>query len=200
MASNEKTPESGLSNRKIGKRIYLATYAQADEQRFPTRKSFGEYVVEKFNSGSSKVGVLHWVVCKEAHAEQGFHYHCAFKMSGIKKWYGPWRAMYQDGIKVSFSDTHNYYVSAYKYVTKEDPYYYESPGHPNLKEIGSPRTKACIVSNKRRSAAKDVAEEGSSKMCKEAKTDVKKQWNKKLGDIYVGDFVIKKNICTKTQK
>ena len=60
--------------------------------------------------------------------------------------------MYQDNVVVSFSDTHDYYISAYRYVTKEDPNFVESDGHPDLKEVGSPRTKTCMASNRRRSA------------------------------------------------
>ena len=133
--------ESGLDNHRIGRRQYLATYSQADESRFPTRQSFGDYIVEKFNAGTSKVKVTQWVVCKEAHEKEGFHYHCAFKMDGIKKWFTPWKSMYDDGVKVSFSDSHDYYISAYRYVTKEDKHFVESKDHPDLTGIGSPRTK-----------------------------------------------------------
>ena len=190
MASNNPAPQG--FNKLIGKRLYLATYSQANETRFPTRKSFGDYIVEKFNAGNGKVKVMHWVVCKESHEGEGFHYHCAFKMTGVKKWYAPWRAMYTDGVTVSFSDSHNYYASAYYYCTKMDEYFYESPDHPDMTEIGSPRTSQCMKANRRKSMEKN--EDSGSTSAK-----VPRQVNKKLKDIDVGDYVVKNNITTKTQ-
>lgn len=203
---NPNPSQSGLRNHLVGRRIYLATYSQADECRFPTRKSFAEYLVEKFDAGSTKVKVVQWVCCKEAHKEGGFHYHCAFKMSGQKKWFGPWKTMHNDGVVVSFSEKHDYYVSAYTYVIKQDEHFILSNGHPNLDGIGSPRTKACMASNKRRSSARNELkflddsqdasqDEGSPK---KKKTE-KRKWNRKIEAIDVADFIIKQNISTKTQ-
>ena len=81
MASNQPIEQprqphpSGLDNITIGKRQYLATYSRANEARFPTRESFAEYLVKKFNAGTSKTKVIQWAVCKEAHEKEGMHYH-----------------------------------------------------------------------------------------------------------------------------
>ena len=203
MAGNNAAPQG--FNKLIGKRLYLATYSQADVVRFPTRKSFGEYIVGKFNAGTGKVKVLHYVVCKEPHEKEGVHYHCAFKMSGVKKWYQPWKAMYNEGVTVSFSDSHDYYVSAYNYCTKMDEYFYTSENHPDLKEIGSPRTKVCIQTNRRKSqenAVKGSDKSGAKRSLEnavEGNDKVPKQVNKKIRDVDVGDFLVKKNIKNKDQ-
>jgi hypothetical protein len=41
----------------------------------------------KFNAGTSHVKVSHWACCKEPHEENGFHYHCCLKLTGVKKWF-----------------------------------------------------------------------------------------------------------------
>ena len=39
------------------------------------------------------------------------------------------------GISVHFSDIHRNYFSAWKYVTKQDKEFVESPGHPDLSPL-----------------------------------------------------------------
>lgn len=52
-------------------------------------------------------------------------------------------------IQVNFSDNHNTYFSAYRYVTKEDREALHSPGHPDLSDV-APRTESAINSRKRK--------------------------------------------------
>ena len=52
------------------------------------------------------------------------------------------------GISVHFSDEHNSYYEAYKYVVKSDTKAHLSGEHPNLNEAGSPKTKHCMKANK----------------------------------------------------
>jgi hypothetical protein len=40
----------------------------------------------EFNAGTSQVKVSHWTCCKEPHEENGLHYHCCLKLTGVKKW------------------------------------------------------------------------------------------------------------------
>ena len=47
-------------------------------------------------------------------------------------------------ISANFSDKHDNYYTAFKYINKTDENVYTSQGHPDLKEIGSPQTKQCI--------------------------------------------------------
>ena len=139
---------------KNGRRQYLVTYSQLDVNKFPTRDSFANMIEREFNRGNSKVKVSHWACCREPHKEGGDHYHCAVKLTGQKKWF-----MVRENIKqiydidVDFSDKHDYYLSAYNYIVKEDPDYILSEGHPNLENAKSPPTKKCIAASKRKSSA-----------------------------------------------
>ena len=160
---------SPFNDTRIGRRQYLITYSQADAEKFPTRQSFGEMVADEFNSGKSKVKVQHWACCKEPHAEKGFHYHCALKLSGTKKWASVKASiMKKHNIVLHFSNSHDFYISAYRYLCKQDHDVYHSDNHPNLKEANSPRTKSTIAANKE--AARKHRSETPS-----ASSNVKKQ-------------------------
>lgn len=160
-------------------------------------------MVRAFNASYSNEGstvkVVHWAVCREPHKNGAFHYHCCLSLSNIKKWKSPWKHMYSNGVTVNISDAHDYYISMFQYVMKADTDAYCSPGHPDLRTIGSPRTKACNKANRKRHAAKNAASSSASK--KSAKVDDAgaQQWNRKLTPLDVGDYVIKKNISCKKQ-
>ena len=147
--------ETQLQNPRSDRRQCLITYSQADLQRFPTRDSFGNMVENEFNAGKSKVKVSHWACCEEAHKENGYHYHCCVKLMGVKKW-----SRFKDaiakkyGIVVNFSD-HDQYIYAYRYVCKADRDVAHSNNHPDLSQVGSPRTKASTA------ALRDAAEKES---------------------------------------
>ena len=172
-----------------GKRQYLVTYSRIDEEKFPTRQSFGEMVAEQFNKGGGQVKVQHWVCSKESHKDGGFHYHCAVKFNGVKRWWGV-RASIDSiyGIKVNFADSENHdsYISAYRYVVKDDSEFVLSEGHPDLSDAKSPRTKKAIAGNKRRSADK------SSSSCARKKLE-------RLDNQEVGMLIRRKNIKTYTE-
>ena len=42
---------------------------------------------------------------------------------------------------VNFSDNHDNYYSAYRYICKDDDSVHHSKHHPNLDDVASPRTK-----------------------------------------------------------
>ena len=160
-------------NPLVPKRQYLVTYSQADENKFPTRESFGEALEKEFNSGASKAKVEYWACCKEPHENStGFHYHCSIKLSAPKKWMNVKRNLAEKyGTQVHFSDGHNYYLSGYRYVCKSDLNVFHSAGHPHgLLSQGSPRTKKCtkvsIDRNKRRRSEKQDAPLSTTKATK----------------------------------
>ena len=67
--------------------IYLITYSQADSSIAATREDFARIVVDAFtktNSGSSEIS--QWVCSKENHADHGFHYHMAVKLTRARRW------------------------------------------------------------------------------------------------------------------
>ena len=145
----------------VGRRQYLVTYSKANLEKFPTRQSFGTMLAEQFDYGSFKVKVLYWACCLEQHTTGGVHYHCSLKLSGSKKWVQVKRRISETyGIEINFSGNHNYYLSAYRYVCKEDTNVYHSIEHPpDLLLQGSPRTKICtnasVSANKRRRLHKE---------------------------------------------
>ena len=139
-------------NRRNGKRQYLVTYSQLNKDLFPSRQSFGNMIEREFSRGNSVVKVSHWACCQEAHQDGGQHYHCAVKLTGLKKWVRVKETIQEVyGISVNFSDSHDSYLSAYRYVTKTDVDVVHSEGHPNLADAKSPQTKAATAANKRRS-------------------------------------------------
>ena len=108
---------ASLENARIGRRQYLVTYSKADSQKFPMRESFGKMLEDEFNSGNGKVKVEHWVCCKESHEQNGFHYHCALKLTGVKKWLSVKNNIQRKhDIVTNFSDSHNYRLTD-MYVT-----------------------------------------------------------------------------------
>ena len=112
-------------------------------------------------------------------------------------------------IVTNFSDSHNYYASAYRYVCKTDEYVFHSINHPDLSEVGSHRTKQCTEayrsSRKRSSAASQQstpAASGSKQLSYDESTPVSRNsttTNRKLSNLEVGDYVTKNNIVSKKQ-
>ena len=72
-----------------------------------------------------------------------------------KRWLGIKSHLYtMHEISVNFTDKHNNYNAAFKYISKRDENVYTSQDHPNLKELGSPQTKQCISAYRKKSKEK----------------------------------------------
>ena len=188
---------SQLGKRSV-RRVYLVTYSKADPSIFPDRSEFGDAVAEAFSQGTSVIKPLHYATCKENHADGiHHHFHCVIKLSGPKRWIGA-KNYLQDNfsIVVNFSDNHDSYYSAYKYISKEDTDVQHSAEHPNLKEAASPKTKQCLstLSKRRKRAAAASSEEdppnGSSS--KSTKKD-------KISPYSLSKFVVEHNIRSRKQ-
>ena len=83
---------------------------------------------------------VQWAVSKEPHSESGFHCHMCVKFSN-EGWYGvKLHLLANHNINAHFSDSHQNYISTYRYVTKEDTEVFHSPGHPDLDLARSPQT------------------------------------------------------------
>ena len=84
-SSDDDFQSDTLQNAKVGRRTYLVTYSQANLEKFPTRRLFGEMVEKYFNKsfreGKSKVRTEYFAVCREKHANGGDHYHMSLKLS-----------------------------------------------------------------------------------------------------------------------
>lgn len=171
------------------RRVYLITYSRADMSIFPTRQSFGEKVIEYFNSGSGKVKVEHWVCCKEPHPKSlGFHYHLAVKLSGPMRWSRVKDLMTENyGVVLHFSDLHENYYSAYKYVVKEDGDVHHSNPHPNLQNTSSPKTKKCVQAYREKSRKRAL-------LATEKPTSSRKLKERRLSNENVYDILVNNSI------
>ena len=90
---------------------------------------------------------VQWEVSKKPHSESGFHYHMCVKFSNNKRWYGAkchFLANYN--ISVHFSDSHQNYMSAYRYMTKEETEVFHNPDPPDLDSARSPQTSKANTS------------------------------------------------------
>ena len=157
-----------MDNSRLPRRTYLITYSQADLLNFSSRKQFGKCIKTHFNKGSGKVNMQHWACSLEKHQNGGNHYHVALKLTGPKRWKSVKESITSsEGIVVNFSDQHDNYHSAYRYICKEDTSVHHSKHHPNLENISSPRTKkstkACRDSRKAKSSDTSTTSEPSPK-------------------------------------
>ena len=192
--------ETSICNPRVAKRQYLVTYSQADLLKFPTRESFGTAVRDAFNHGSGKVTVQHWVCSRENHEDGGQHYHCSVKLDGVKRWLGVKNVFQQRyGVVLNFSDSHNHYMSAYRYTCKSDPTPAHSPEHPDLAAVGSPRTKTCIAAYRRKRKSGANQAQGSSSSSVVDGDDLPTPKAKRLSSIEVADFIVKHRLHNKTE-
>ena len=140
----QNTTSKNLARWQV-KSVYLITYSEADLQLFPTRESFATAIENAFSS--SQTDLLHWVCCLENHSQVGVHYHMAVKLNRNQRWL--WvkdKLKSEFGVAVNFSANHANYYGAWRYVTKEDKHYIESPDHPDLANNAGPRTMSALQS------------------------------------------------------
>ena len=104
----------------VVRRQYLVTYCQANKCMFSARNIFGEMLEAEFNAGTSAVKGDYWACSREEHQNDDFHYHCALKLTGCKKWLPvKSRIAEKQGIQVSFSDKNNFYLFAYTGISEK---------------------------------------------------------------------------------
>ena len=190
----------------IGLRQYLVTYQNANLDKFPTMKSFGEMVENEFNRGDGKAKVEYWSCCLEFHKDGTPHYHCAVKLSQPKKWIGVMRNIYRyQGVHVDFSTQGNFYISAYRYLRKfkEANEVEHSSNHPkDLIDSGklsySPSVKKANATFQQNSNKRRSLNETNVNVMNDA-PPVAKRKKTPLSNSEVGDFVRSNNIQTLTE-
>ena len=189
LEANKFGSEAELHYRAV-RSTYLVTYSQANLEKFPSRDSFADCVVQAFESEKSKASIQHWVCSMEEHCDGGSHYHMAIKLNMQKRWKAAKNSIHdKHGITVNFSCSHDNYYTAYKYATKEDTHALHSQGHPDLAAVGSPRTKASTKAVRRRSRSRQSNEaDGASG------TPVTSSKRQRLSNLEVSELVLKKGI------
>ena len=113
------------------------------------------------NSGSK---ILQWVVSLESHHNGGSHFHMAIKLSTTPRWRAIRRFVdNKHSFKINVSESHTNYYTAYEYVTKEDPNFVLSPGHPDLANTSTPNTTNATRRRQSKAAAKVTKSKGKKK-------------------------------------
>jgi len=181
-------PPPAISPPKANRRQYLITYSKANMLKFPTRNSFAIAVLNSF-SLSGKVVVQQWACCLEEHENtSGQHYHMCIKLSGPKRWNPVKKYLTEKhAITVNFSESHENYYTAYKYVCKSDDNVLLSPNHPDLQEVGSPATKKCMLAYKAACQKRKSTSSSSTSTTSKAK---------KITNLDISEFLVAKNINT----
>ena len=148
--------------------VYMVTYSRVDVLKCSTRQQFARFVVDEFEANGA--GIEKWVCACEKHGklseDRGLHFHLAIKLKTPRRYKMVWQKLVQKyGIHVQFEEFHTNYHDAYGYVTKEDPQFVTSEGHPEMNER-SPLSKAGTLSRRRRSrdARLSLASGGNAKM------------------------------------
>ena len=87
----------------------------------------------------------------------------SMKFDGNRRWLKSKEYLMKHyGVTVHFSEHHNDYYTAYKYVTKNDEETLHSDGHPDLKSASAPRTGRAISTWRNNSKQKRCVEETES--------------------------------------
>jgi len=199
---DEQQEEAELLHNRDTRYVYLITYSQADLEKFPRRLDFANAVQLSFSVASS-ASVQQWCCSLEEHERGGYHYHMAIKLEKKQRWMPVKRFLGNHfHISVHFSSVHHNYYSAWKYVTKSDEVYEESPDHPDL--TSEPRTNSASKAkiSKRRALLREQSLEESDVEDVEGTneaTNKPPKKKKRLTPLLVSDIILAKNITSQTE-
>jgi len=184
-----------FSEPKNARLVYLITYSRADISLVPTRETFAMLILHAFENGdpSSPCNVVQWVCTEELHSDNGIHYHMAVKFQSCRRWL-KYRNFLDSNhnLKVNFSGVHVNYYSAWRYVTKNDTEYMQSPDHPDLANEDFPTTTNASQSVQGQS----VEEEPNTD---QADGHKRKRKRKRLSIFDVSQLAVSKRIKTRLE-
>lgn len=126
--------DATLSPRSI-RRVYMATYSQAEPSIFPSKGSFANAVNDAFGHTDNPRKIEQWACYREPHNEtSGFHYHHFVKVEGSTTRWEPVkeRLCEKFGIVVNFTKLAiGSNIAGYRYISKHqgDDGILHSPGH-----------------------------------------------------------------------
>ena len=198
LADNESTSKfhNNITLSQV-RQVYLVTYSQANLQKFATRRAFAECVVDAF--GQTRSGVMYWVCCRETHKNNGKHCHMAVKLERLRRWKLVKNYLKdKHGIVVHFSNTHDNYYSAWKYVTKNDEEVLESPDHPTLWNSKPPRTQK--ASEARASEGRLKSLQHTNEQCEhEGVSGHSHKKKKRMSAFELSQIIVENEITTRTE-
>ena len=181
-----------MNNRTV-RRVYLVTYSRADLTKFPSRWQFGDAVADAFNFGAALARVEYWACCLEKHVDGTDHYHACIKLSAPKRCLSAKDYLSRNfSIQGHFSDDHDNYYQAYKYVTNSDTAVYQSLTHHNLDDIPPPRAAGCVRWNRSRHGQRRNSTDEAGESSNANKIT-------RLTNFEVPEFLVANNIETETE-
>ena len=122
------------------------------KNKFPSRQCFSSAATKAFTETGAEVS--HWACCQEYYKNKEIHYHMSVNMTKLRRWKSVKEQFKsKHNINMHFSDKSLGYIAAYRYIGKSDKEVLHSENHPNLRDIASPRTKACMKANKAKNSA-----------------------------------------------
>ena len=93
--------------------------------------------------------VSHWPWCEEYHENKDIHYHMLINITKLQRWKSVKEQLKsKHNINVHFCDKPFGYIANYRYICKSNKEVLHKGNHPDLRYIGSPRTKAYMKPNK----------------------------------------------------
>ena len=122
-------------------------YSKANAEKFSSCQCFSSAVTKAFAETGAEVS--HWACCQEHHRNMEIHYHMAVNMTKLRCWKSVKEQLKsKHDINVHFSGKSLGYIATYRYICKSGKEVLHSENHPDLRGIGSPRTKAYMKVNK----------------------------------------------------
>ena len=104
------------SSSPLQRSVYLITYNQCDASGL-TKADFAKAILDSWKA-CYRCTVVQWVASEELHQNGGRHFHMAIKLSTKSRWLRARNYIDKEhGIKVNFSDRHDNFYGAYRYVT-----------------------------------------------------------------------------------
>ena len=185
-------------------RVYLVTYSQVDEAKFPTTQSFGAACVAAFGANN----VNYFCCGKERHEDRGVHYHVSMLLKSSARWFSAKKYLQENyGATVNFAcSPGGMYEGAYGYASKIDlkPFCGSVlKKHPSRDEIvgahvgasranNAYRQKRANVNAANAAAAAEASATGNGKKNKSAD-------NRRIDKLDVADFIRRKEIKTEDE-
>ena len=146
-ASTSHRPSGDIQYKPGGfpqRAIHLITWAQAvvNSDHEDVRTAFAEKVVALFDSKTESLKLTEplvdrWACSLESHQDGGKHFHLLVRTIRRIRVYDVWKSLFEENIKVNFSNSPGTYWKALDYVLKSDKEAKLSPGHPSNGQMPS---------------------------------------------------------------
>ena len=112
------------------------------------------------------------------------------KLSGSKRWKSVKEFLLNESeIVVNFSDSHQNYYTALKYISKKDTNIFLSPNHPNLQELSSSKTLKYLSPIKKKKKRAHLSHSVSNRAEREGETKFKRWSDYEVYEFITGNYI-----------